>query len=76
MPKFYAHAVVHDHEADVIYQRGDEIGPDVPGFDELVEAGSVKDEPYEPEEQEVELIHETETVVADADEGSGNDSHG
>ena len=53
----YAHAVIEvpvDPE-DVTqgvkrYERGDEVPDDLPGADELRDAGSVSDEPYDPAE--------------------------
>lgn len=42
----YAHAVIEDHEAGVVYQPGDKITTDVPGFDELVEGGAISSEQY------------------------------
>lgn len=40
----YAHALI-EHEG-TRYQRGDEVPDDLPGIDELREAGSVRDEEY------------------------------
>lgn len=47
-----AHAVIEfqDEDGNVVrYDRGAEVPTDVPGYDELAEAGSVRDEPYDPE---------------------------
>lgn len=73
MAKHYAHARIHDHEADVVYERGDEVGPEIPGFDELVEGESIKTEPYVPEEPETDKPSGDVTHVSSSDEGSGND---
>jgi hypothetical protein len=73
MAKFYAHAVIHDHETDEIHDRGDEVTQDVPGFDELVQGGSIKDEPYVPDEPEAESSEDDVTHVSSSDEGSGHD---
>lgn len=52
----YAHALIEvpvdpeDATQGVTkYNRGDEVPADLPGYDELVEGGSISDEPYDPE---------------------------
>lgn len=45
----YAHAVIENPEDGTKYQRGDEVPADLPGYDELVEGGSISDEEYVPE---------------------------
>jgi hypothetical protein len=56
----YAHAVievpvdVEDPGKGVTrYNLGDEVPTDLPGYDELVEAGSVSDEEYDPSNEPV-----------------------
>lgn len=43
---FYAHAAIES--GDTKYQRGDAVPEDIDGFAELVEAGSVSEQPYDP----------------------------
>lgn len=52
----YAHALIEvpvdpeDATKGVVkYGRGDEVPADLPGYDELVEGGSIRDEVYDPE---------------------------
>jgi hypothetical protein len=54
----YAHAVIEvPVDADdpgkgvVRYERGADVPDDLPGIEELVEAGSVRDEEYDPSEE-------------------------
>lgn len=56
----YAHALIEvpvdaeDASKGVVkFARGDEVPADLPGYDELVEGGSVSDEPYDPENDKV-----------------------
>lgn len=56
----YAHALIEvPRDADdpskgsVKYQRGDYVPDDLPGVDELREAGSVQDEEYDPSDEPV-----------------------
>jgi hypothetical protein len=56
----YAHALIEvpvdpeDASKGVVkYSRGEEVPADLPGFDELVEGGSIADEPYDPEADKV-----------------------
>ena len=49
----YAHALIENPEDGTKYQRGDKVPKSVPGYDELVEAGSISDEEYVPEPTEV-----------------------
>jgi hypothetical protein len=49
----YAHALIEvrlDDESVVKYDRGEEVPEDIPGYDELVEGGSISEEPYDPEQ--------------------------
>lgn len=58
-----AHAVIEYTDEDggtVRYDRGTEVPSDVPGYDELVEAGSVSDETYDPEVEKPEPPDEIE----------------
>lgn len=46
-----AHAVIEypDENGETVrYDRGREVPSDIPGYDALVEAGSISDEPYDP----------------------------
>lgn len=48
----YAHALIEYTDEDgnlVRISRGDEIASDTPGYEELVDGGSVKDDEYDPE---------------------------
>jgi len=45
----YAHAVIET--SDHTYKRGDEVPSDLEGYDELVDAGSIRDEEYDPSEE-------------------------
>lgn len=48
----YAHALIEYTDEDgnlVRISRGDEITSDTPGYEELVDGGSVKDDEYDPE---------------------------
>lgn len=54
----FAHAVIEiprDAEDPTkgvdLYQRGDSVPDDLPGYDELVDAGSVSDDEYDPENE-------------------------
>lgn len=52
----YAHALIEytDDEGRVYrLNRGDEVPSDVPGYDELVDGGAVRDEPYDPDAEPV-----------------------
>ena len=79
MAKMYAHAVIHDHENEIYYERGDEVTTDIPGYDELVEAGSIQGVPWEPESPEEEkldaMVHGDDGTkhIISSDEWSGND---
>lgn len=42
----YAHAVIETSDGTV-YKRGDQVPSDLEGYDELVDAGSVRDEEYD-----------------------------
>jgi hypothetical protein len=56
-----AHAVIEFQDEDggtVRINRGDEVSDSVPGYDALVEAGSVSDEPYDPSIEKPELPEE------------------
>lgn len=47
----YAHArieVRNEDDSVTIYDRGDEVPEDIDGYDEMVEAGSISDEEYDP----------------------------
>lgn len=48
----YAHALIELEDGTRI-QRGQEVSEEIPGYDELVEAGSIRDEEYDPAEDEV-----------------------
>ncbi len=46
-----AHAVIEYTDEDggtVRYDRGRDVPSDIPGYDELVEAGSISEDPYDP----------------------------
>jgi hypothetical protein len=52
----YAHALIEvrlDDDSVVKYDRGEEVPSDIPGYDELVEAGSIRDEDYDPDQDKV-----------------------
>ena len=56
----YAHALIEipvdseDASQGVIkYGRGDEVPADLPGYDDLVEGGSISEAPYDPEADKV-----------------------
>lgn len=56
----YAHAVIEvavdpeDPGAGVTrYNRGDSVPDDLPGYDDMVEAGSISDEEYDPADEPV-----------------------
>ena len=58
-----AHAVIEYTDEDggtVRYDRGAEVPSDIPGYDDLVEAGSVSDEAYDPEVEKPEPPDEIE----------------
>jgi hypothetical protein len=49
----YAHALIEVRQDDgsvVKYDRGEEVPTDIPGYDEMVEAGSIRDEEYDPDQ--------------------------
>jgi hypothetical protein len=57
------------------YDRGVEVPSDIPGYDELVEAGSISDEPYDPEVEKPEPPDEIEidgVVYVKASDGATN----
>ncbi len=60
--KLYAHAVIEDAEGRRV-EPGEEVPRDLPGLDELLEAGSVGAEPYEPPAPEPPAEVEIEGVV-------------
>lgn len=45
----YAHALIENPEDGTKYARGDKVPKSLPGYDELVEAGSISDEEFVPE---------------------------
>lgn len=45
----FAHAVIEDPVTGARYRPGDELPADLPGLDDIVEAGSAGDKPPEPE---------------------------
>jgi hypothetical protein len=50
----YAHMHIEDREADgtvTWYAPGEEVPESVNGYDDLVEQGAIKDEPYDPDAQ-------------------------
>jgi hypothetical protein len=47
----YAHASIEDPRNGNKFHRGDKVPDDLPGLDELVEAGSVSDEKYDPDSE-------------------------
>jgi hypothetical protein len=67
---FYAHAVIELEDGTKI-QRGDSVKKsDVEGFDELLDAGSISEEPYvapEPEASDIKVAQtvDDDTVVVD-----------
>lgn len=47
----YAHALIEYTDAEgnlVRIAQGAEVTTDIPGYDEIVEGGGIKDEPYDP----------------------------
>jgi hypothetical protein len=42
----YAHAVIVDPRTDRRFERGDVVPAGIPGEEELIDAGSLSDEPY------------------------------
>ena len=45
----YAHARIEHPTSGEFYERGDVVPDDLPGLDEIVEAGSAREEPYDPD---------------------------
>jgi hypothetical protein len=58
----YAHAVIVDPRTDFRYERGDEVPDDLPGLEALLDFGSVKNEPYEPEAVRPPMVLSAEQV--------------
>jgi hypothetical protein len=74
----YAHAVIET--PDRTYKRGDEVPADLDGYDQLVEAGSVRDEAYDPAEEPVQTpefveINGVRYVKTGESSGSQEDSN-
>ena len=44
----YAHCLINDPRDGQRYEAGAVVPDDLPGFDELAEAGSIRDEEYDP----------------------------
>lgn len=48
----YAHCLINDPRDGTRYEAGDVVPDDLPGLDELADAGSVQDEKYDPDQEE------------------------
>ena len=77
-----AHALIEYTEEDgsvIRIPRGTEVSEDVPGYDELVEAGSVSDEAYDPEVENPPAPEQIEidgVVYVKASDGAETDAAG
>lgn len=59
----YAHVLMEDPRDGAKYHRGDEVPADLPGLDELLEAGSVSDSEYGDAERAAERVQPDEIEI-------------